>query len=163
MLLWLIAPQKYMLIRVAQAPLIVTLMSASQPSVASIPELKPALIEPTSVAIAPPEFVVIEEPNDNAPPMARYAAPQWLSSATSDIGALARDAGLADGTVATVVLRVQVLPTGSPGQIFVDVGSGDARVDVVAVAYAQTQRWLPGMINGVAAAMQIRWAVHVSV
>jgi len=92
---------------------------------------------------------------------AAMAAPSLEGDGQSGIGPYIREAALSPGHGATVVLRVEVLETGEPGRIEVDVSSGDARADQAAVDYARVQRWFAGRITGVPSTMWIRWAVRL--
>ena len=148
--------------RVVRAPLIAMLL-AEPPAVSAVaPAIQPALIYPMPLVIEPPNIVVIDEPGSDMLPEAQFAAPQWMSSSNDDLRSMARAAGVSEGANATVVLRVEVLPSGAPGIVSVEVSSGDSHIDAVAIAYAQSQRWLPGMISGMPVAMRVRWAVHVA-
>ncbi|MFL6605670.1 MAG: TonB family protein [Steroidobacteraceae bacterium] len=70
-------------------------------------------------------------------------------------------AALLPGEGATVVLRVEVLETGIPGRVEIDVSSGSNQVDQAAVSYARTQRWYAGRVDGLAHSVWIRWGVRL--
>jgi TonB family protein len=60
-----------------------------------------------------------------------------------------------------VVLRVEVLESGDPGRIQVDVSSGSQQIDQAAMDYARIQHWYAGRLNGVPHAIWIRWGVRL--
>jgi len=92
---------------------------------------------------------------------ATVAAPSLEGDGHRGIDPYVREAALAPGHGATVVLRIEVLDTGEPGRIEIDVSSGDVQVDRAAVDYARVQRWSAGRITGVPSTMWIRWAVRL--
>jgi TonB family protein len=82
---------------------------------------------------------------DNAVPMAPFIA----------------QAALLPGEGATVVLRVEVLSSGEPGRVEVDVSSGSWQVDKAAVDYARKHRWYAGRLSDYPQAMWIRWGIRL--
>jgi TonB family protein len=70
-------------------------------------------------------------------------------------------AALLPGEGATVVLRVEVLSTGEPGRIDVEVSSGSRQVDQASMDYARQLRWYAGHIADRAEPMWIRWGVRL--
>jgi TonB family protein len=92
---------------------------------------------------------------------ATSAAPSLDAEPRVDMGPFVRSAALLPGEGATVVLRIEVLKDGSPGQISVDVSSGSKQVDNAAVAYARERRWEPAMVAGIARSMWVRWGVRL--
>lgn len=92
---------------------------------------------------------------------ATVAAPSLQGDGRRGMEPYVREAALAPGQGATVVLRVEVLDTGKPGRIEVDVSSGNAGIDEAAVGYARTQRWYAGRTTGAPRTMWIRWAVRL--
>jgi len=92
---------------------------------------------------------------------AGVSAPLPRSETTSDMHAYVTQAALLPGEGATVVLRVEVLTTGEPGRIEVDVSSGSDQVDQAAVGYARTQSWYAGRVGNVPQVMWIRWPVRL--
>ena len=91
---------------------------------------------------------------------ASTSAPSLDKQHQSDMTPYIAQAALLPGEGASVVLRVEVLPTGEPGRVEVDVSSGSRQVDQAAVDYARSQRWIAGRIDGVPQPMWIRWGVQ---
>jgi TonB family protein len=89
------------------------------------------------------------------------AAPSIEPYPVIDMGPFVRSAALLQGEGATVVLRIEVLGDGLPGQIAVEVSSGSAQVDEAAIAFARAHRWVPAMLAGAPHAMWIRWGVRL--
>jgi len=92
---------------------------------------------------------------------ATVAAPSLQGDGRQGIEPYVEKAALVPGQGATVVLRIEVLDTGAPGRIEVDVSSGSAQVDEAAVGYARAQRWYAGRMAGAPRTMWIRWAVRL--
>lgn len=92
---------------------------------------------------------------------AGIAAPSLQTDGRTGIERYVREAALLPGEGATVVLRVEVLATGEPGQIEIDTSSGRLQIDQAALDYARTQRWYAGRVNGIPQAMWIRWGVRL--
>jgi TonB family protein len=92
---------------------------------------------------------------------AGMAAPTREILTGTDMAPYIKRAALLPGEGATVVLRIEVLVTGDPGRIEIDISSGSQRVDQAAVAYAHTQHWQAGRVNGVRQVMWIRWGVRL--
>jgi len=82
---------------------------------------------------------------DNAVPMAPFIS----------------EAALLPGEGATVVLRIEVLTSGEPGRIDVDVSSGSRQVDQAAIDYAREHRWYAGRLSDNPRAMWIRWGIRL--
>lgn len=59
------------------------------------------------------------------------------------------------------VLIVDVAADGSATDVEVETGTGDPNVDAIAVAYAQTLRWIPATINGRPALVRTRLVVSM--
>jgi TonB family protein len=125
--------------------------------------LAPNAIALRQLSFSPEEITPPEIPLFEGPPRTRAAsvAPQLESSSAPDIRIYASRAELSAGDGATVVLRIEVLVSGEAGEIRVDVSSGRREVDAAAIAYARTQRWTPGRIDGRPEAIWIRWGVHL--
>ena len=83
------------------------------------------------------------------------------ASTPADTERYARAAGLLAGQGATVVLRVEVLPTGDVGRVEIDVSCGESRVDSAAVAYIRSLAWIPGMVDGEPVTLWLRWPVRI--
>ena len=92
---------------------------------------------------------------------AMSAAPSIEPYPAVDMRPFVRSAALLQGESATVVLRIEVLTDGSPGQIVVDVPSGSNQVDEACIAFARAHRWQPAILAGVPHAMWIRWGVRL--
>lgn len=60
-----------------------------------------------------------------------------------------------------MVLRIEILPTGEPGRIDVDVSSGSRQVDQAAIDYARLHRWYAGRNGDSPQTMWIRWGVRL--
>lgn len=89
------------------------------------------------------------------------AAPTLDQSNSADLAPFVLEAALRPGQGATVVLRVEVLESGDPGRIFVDVSSGNSQTDRAAVDYARAQRWFAGIMQGVVSRVWIRLGVRL--
>jgi hypothetical protein len=87
-------------------------------------------------------------------------APQPIGAAP-DVEPFAQQAGLAPGTGATVVLRLEVLGSGELGRVAVEVSGGSARIDQAAESYARAMLWTGGMKEGRPEPIWIRWAVRL--
>ena len=92
---------------------------------------------------------------------ALVATPTLRSNGRLSLERHANTPGLGPGSGATIVLRIEVLATGEPGRIVVDVSSGNSQVDQLAISLAHVQHWYAGRISGVPRSMWIRWAVHL--
>ena len=152
--------------RVSTSPptplLLATFLTESPAALPAMSNVSVPPFEPVPVLMALPDSDLPNDSDDIVLPIAQYAAPQWEMRAADDMPLLTRAAGLAEGTQATVVLRVEVLANGTAGNIVIDRGSGDVQIDAVAIDYAKRQRWRPGMVRGMATPMNVRWAVHVT-
>jgi TonB family protein len=89
------------------------------------------------------------------------AAPTLVGLAQPDMSAYVRQASLPRGAGATIVLRIEVLESGDPGQILIDTSSGSQQTDQAAIDYARTLHWNAGRVNGTVHAIWIRWAVRL--
>jgi TonB family protein len=89
------------------------------------------------------------------------AAPTLVGLAQPDMSAYVRQASLPRGAGATIVLRIEVLESGDPGQILIDTSSGSRQTDQAAIDYARTLHWNAGRVNGTVHAIWIRWAVRL--
>ena len=96
-----------------------------------------------------------EDWGDISQVVAPSSAPQLSRFQPVDPAILARQAGLAPGQAASVVLTVEVLPDGTVGRIEIARTSGDLAVDAAAVAYGRALRWVPGTREHRAEAMRI--------
>jgi TonB family protein len=117
------------------------------------------LVDPADVisALPAPTIHIAAEPNGAAVSV----APQWDDSSAVDESPYARAAGLVPGEGATVVLRMEVLPAGTLGQVIVDGSSGKMQVDLQAVEFARAQHWIAGAVDGTPRSMWIRWAIRL--
>jgi TonB family protein len=93
-------------------------------------------------------------------PAAVFVAPSPKGSDV-DMAPYLRQAELPPGRGVTVVLRVEVLETGEPGRVVLDISSGIRLADQAAIEYARTRRWYAGRANGVPHTMWIRWGVRL--
>lgn len=107
--------------------------------------------------IAVPDINFAIERND----VAQVAAPIPAGLVGTDSRRFAQLAGLLPGEGATVVLRVEVLTSGVPGRIEVAFSSGAPSVDRAAIAYARTQRWSPGLVDGREQPVWVQYGVHL--
>jgi TonB family protein len=87
--------------------------------------------------------------------------PPRLEGEAIDSAPYARAAGLAAGTGATVVLRLEILDSGEVGRVEVEVSGGADAIDQAAIAYVRVLPWAGGMIDGRPASMWIRWGVRL--
>lgn len=91
-----------------------------------------------------------------------HSAPVLATAVPSDIrGRLAQQAGLLAGQSVTVVVRVQVLPTGQAGVVAIEQSGGSALIDAAALEYVRLLSWIAGRRAGEATAMTIRMAVNL--
>lgn len=68
-------------------------------------------------------------------------------------------AGLRPGEAATVVLRVQVMPSGELAAVVTELSSGSSAIDATAAEYVRALGWVAGRIDGIPEAQWIRWGV----
>jgi hypothetical protein len=92
---------------------------------------------------------------------ATIAAPSLMPNSSVSMATFVAQAALQPGEGATVVLRIQVLASGEPGDIEIDGSSGNHLIDLVAVEYARTQRWYSGRVGNYPETMWIRWGVRL--
>jgi TonB family protein len=92
---------------------------------------------------------------------ANISAPTLRPDGDVDLAPFIAQAALLPGQGATVVLRIQVLSTGEPGQIEVDGSSGSSKIDQAAIEYARNLRWYSGRVGNHPEAMWIRWGVRL--
>jgi TonB family protein len=125
----------------------------------------PSLSRISFTAAEPPPALLIDHPDIDATVAhnrgAGVTAPTLKISNASDMAPYVRQAALLHGEGATVVLRIEVLPTGIPGRIEIDVSSQSRQIDQAATAYARTRRWYAGRASGTPQVMWIRWAVRL--
>jgi TonB family protein len=125
----------------------------------------PNLAKISYVAVEHPPVLHIEHPAiDSAVARnngAGMAAPTLRSSETPDMEPYVRRAALLPGEGATVVLRIEILATGSPGRIQIEVSSNSRQIDQAAIDCARAQHWYAGRANGAPQVMWIRWAVRL--
>jgi TonB family protein len=112
---------------------------------------------PVHLDIEPLDLGVFVERNEAA----SNVAPSLRSEGQIEVATYTRRAHLSPGQGVTVVLQVEVLESGSPGRVLVDVSGGSRETDEAAVEYAQAQRWYAGRVGGVPRSMWVRWAVHL--
>ena len=89
------------------------------------------------------------------------SAPTLKGGIPIDMTPYIAQAALLPGEGATVILRIEVLANGEPGQMAVDVSGGNRQVDRAAINYARQLRWFAGRANEAAEAMWIRWSVRL--
>jgi TonB family protein len=89
------------------------------------------------------------------------SAPTLKGGNPIDMAPFITQAALLSGEGATVVLRVEILASGEPGRMSIEVSSGSRQVDQAAQDYARQLRWFAGRINENAEAMWIRWSVRL--
>jgi len=113
------------------------------PEVLPLPEMTFA-----SPVIRPPSLqevdFVADEWGDISGVTAEASAPQLSRFQRVTPSSFARQAGLAPGQTASVVVTVEVLADGRTGAIEVTRGSGNPAVDEAAVAYCRQLHWIPG-------------------
>jgi TonB family protein len=110
-----------------------------------------------AVHIQPPDISFFVSRNGAA----TMAAPTLEGDGRAGIEPYVAEAALPPGHGATVVLRIEVLDTGAPGRIVVEVSSGSPQADEAAVDYARLQHWYAGRMGGIAQTMWVRWAVRL--
>jgi TonB family protein len=88
-------------------------------------------------------------------------APSLKPNPDIDMSLYIKQASLQIGEGATVILRIEVLETGLPGEIEVDTSSGSTQIDQAAVSYARTQSWYAGRRGGLPHTVWIRWGVRL--
>jgi hypothetical protein len=146
-----------------ETPVSAVMMLDEAPASLRAPNIAPnfEIVEPT---IDPPVIdavPLIDDPESESE--AINSAPILATSVPDEIAhVLARRAGLYSGQHVTVVLRIEVLPTGRAGVVTVDRSGGNADIDAAATEYAQGLTWLAGRRNGVTSAIVVRMAVHLA-
>lgn len=111
----------------------------------------------SALPTAQPDFDFSVARNDSA----AVVAPTLQGDGRSGIQPYLQQAGLRRGDGATVVLRIEVLESGDPGRIEIDISSGNRQVDQAAMDYARIQHWYAGRANGVPRPMWVRWGVRL--
>ena len=91
------------------------------------------------------------------------SAPHLARLQAVDSVEFARRAGILPGHPRTVVLTIEVLADGSPGDVSIVRGCGDPAIDAIAVEYARLLRWMPGTTNHEAAKEGIQLPVTLAV
>jgi TonB family protein len=79
-----------------------------------------------------------------------------------DSKSFAQQARLKPGVGVTVVLRVEVLTSGSVGRVEVDVSGGSDPIDAAAIAYVRSLKWIGGRIDDQPETIWIRWGVQLN-
>lgn len=92
---------------------------------------------------------------------ATVSAPSLRPDNAISLAPFITQAGLLPGEGATVVLRIEVLPSGNPGVIAIDASSGSRQIDQAAINYARQHRWYAGRAGDTPIAMWIRWGVRL--
>src|ERR1700722_11059794 len=110
-----------------------------------------------ALADTQPDFDFFVPRND----FATVVAPTLQGDGHSGIQPYLQRAGLRHGEGATVVLRIEVLESGDPGRIEIDVSSGSRQVDQAAVDYARIQHWYAARKNGAPHSLWIRWGIRL--
>jgi TonB family protein len=93
-------------------------------------------------------------------PGTRTRPPMLKSTETASPADRARRAGIALAAPARATLLVRVSEQGKPGEVSVAESSGDARLDQVAVEYAQSLEWSPALVSGRESTMSIHLPVE---
>jgi len=112
---------------------------------------------------APPPLRIEEQPVNTFSPQRPFSAPRLNREWQVDILPYALKAGLAVGQRARVMLAVEVLPNGTTGSVVVERSGGSEIVDAAAIEYIRSCRWIPGSVQGQAAAMRIRHQVVLTI
>jgi TonB family protein len=89
------------------------------------------------------------------------SAPTLRGGMPVEMSSYVHQAGLLPGEGATVILRIEVLASGEPGRVAVDVSSGSRQVDQAAAGYARQLRWFAGRTNETPEVMWIRWSIRL--
>ncbi len=108
--------------------------------------------------------VTFEDPDADIVPgvTAATSAPHPDPADRIDETLFALRAGLMTGESVTIVLRVDVLPDGSIGDVSVQSSSGNPAADLEALALARARRWIPGTLHQHAVAMRIQYVVTLT-
>ena len=132
---------------------------ASEPASVVDPSSLQLRLNPQLNALADtqPDFDFSVPRNDSA----TVVAPTLQGDGHSGIQPYLQRAGLRRGEGATVVLCIEVLESGDPGRIEIDVSSGSRQVDLAAVDYARIQHWYAARANGTPHSMWIRWGIRL--
>jgi TonB family protein len=123
----------------------------------------PGTPEPDLVRFRAPEIppVSVRIGEDETAREAHLAPAQIDASSQVPIAPFARSAGLHKGEAASVVLTVEVLPSGSAGVVTVARSGGSATIDAAAVAYVRALRWIAARSKGEPIAMRILFGVSL--
>lgn len=78
-----------------------------------------------------------------------------------DTAPYARQSGLAAGSGASIVLRVEVLGSGAVARVEVEVSGGSAAVDHAAIVYVHALQWIGGRVNDAPQTFWVRWGVRL--
>lgn len=95
-------------------------------------------------------------------PRGDFVPPRLVKSSLPDLADYARQAGVAPGAAAHVVLAVKINELGQPADVRVSSGSGNARADELAVAFAKNLRWNPATDKGAKTGAEIRLPVTLA-
>jgi TonB family protein len=128
---------------------------AAEPDLARLMVMTDHPLDLTSAALNPFEY------SESRSAGTTISAPTLKGGNPIDMTPFIAQAALLPGEGATVVLRVEVLDTGEPGRMAVDVSSGSRQVDQAAMDYARQLRWFAGRTGEAAQAMWIRWSVRL--
>jgi len=106
------------------------------------------------------QAVRFDDPDDNIwGVISSASAPRPAAYQSVDTSAFAQRAGLAAKASASVVLEVEILPDGEVGAVGIFASSGQPRIDIAAVEYARSLRWIPATRDHKAIAARIRFPV----
>lgn len=133
----------------------------------AFPVLQRVISDPTpeeqpGPPVALVDMVISEQHFDAAKVAAGTATrPPLLKRKESDSPDLrAKRAGIPVANPARATLLVRVGEDGKPGEVTVAESSGDARLDQVAVEYAQALEWSPALVSGRESTMSIHLPVE---
>lgn len=121
----------------------------------------PVLMEPEIVLTSVVDPVPIAfEVNADAP---INAAPMLATEVPSELlKELSQRAGLAQDEQVTVLVRIEVLPSGVAGAVTVEIPRDREAVIAAAIAYVRRLVWVPGYRAGEPTPTVIRMAVHLA-
>jgi TonB family protein len=124
-----------------------------------LPDIK--LITP-SINTDALKSVRFEDLEDNMGVMGSASSPRLSRLQVASPEFFAGKAGIQLHEPTTVVLAILVLQDGRVGDVQVTRSSGSAKIDAVAIEYAQTLRWIPGTRDHQPQAMRISFPVILS-
>lgn len=118
-------------------------------------------LDETAIVVSVPTIQVEQRASSQSGITAPFTAPRIQPGMLVNQLPFKERAPWLAGQRTRVVLIVDVAVDGSATDVEVETSTGDPNVDAIAVAYAQTLRWIPATINGQAALVRTRLVVSM--